>query len=156
MYCDQCGANLQPNQPFCAQCGKAVTGVPLMPHPPRMAGHVRLLGILWLAISAFRLLPGIWMVAFGGWGMPFMPHVPFFVGPFLATLGIFILAGAVAGFIAGWGLLDYQPWARVLAIVLGILSLPEVPFGTALGIYTLWVLLPAHSQEEYRRMARVA
>ena len=121
-----------------------------------MAGHVRLLGILWLAISAFRLVPGIWMFAFGGLGMPFMPHIPFFVGPFLATLGILMLAGAVAGFIAGWGLLEYQPWARVLAIVLGILSLPEIPFGTALGIYTLWVLLPAHSQEEYRRRARVA
>jgi hypothetical protein len=31
-----------------------------------------------------------------------------------------------------------------------------MPFGTALGIYTLWTLLPAKSEEEYRRLARVS
>jgi hypothetical protein len=31
-----------------------------------------------------------------------------------------------------------------------------MPFGTALGVYTLWVLLPAKSEEEYRQMERAA
>jgi hypothetical protein len=31
-----------------------------------------------------------------------------------------------------------------------------MPFGTALGIYTLSVLLPAGSEEEYRRISRAA
>jgi len=30
----------------------------------------------------------------------------------------------------------------------------NVPFGTALGIYTLWVLLPAESDEAYEKEAR--
>jgi len=30
----------------------------------------------------------------------------------------------------------------------------NVPFGTALGIYTLWVLLPAESDVEYEKEAR--
>jgi len=46
-------------------------------------------------------------------------------------------------------------WARMLAIVFGCFSLLDIPLGTALGIYTLWVLLPARSEEEYRQMARV-
>jgi hypothetical protein len=29
-----------------------------------------------------------------------------------------------------------------------------MPFGTALGIYTLWVMLPNSSEMEYRQMAR--
>jgi len=29
----------------------------------------------------------------------------------------------------------------------------NVPLGTALGIYTLWVLLPAKSEQEYRELA---
>jgi hypothetical protein len=33
------------------------------------------------------------------------------------------------------------------------LSLFDVPFGTALGIYTLWVLLPARSEEEFRQIS---
>ena len=66
------------------------------------------------------------------------------------------MGGAVLGLIAGWGLLERQPWARTLSIVLACFSLLNAPFGTALGIYTLWALLPAKSEEEYNRLARVA
>jgi len=69
------------------------------------------------------------------------------------VLGIFVLAKAACGFIAGWGLMQREPWARVIALVLGFISLFNIPFGTAVGIYTLWVLLPAQSQEEYDAMA---
>jgi len=31
-----------------------------------------------------------------------------------------------------------------------------LPVGTALGIRTLWLLLPAQSEQEYRRLARAA
>jgi hypothetical protein len=44
----------------------------------------------------------------------------------------------------------------MLAIVLGCFHLLNPPFGTALGIYTLWVLLPAASEQEYRQIARAA
>ena len=63
---------------------------------------------------------------------------------------------AVAGFIAGFGLLEHRPWARTLAIVLGIISLLNPLLGTLLGIYTLWVLLPSTSEEEDRQIARAA
>jgi hypothetical protein len=129
-----------------------------MPAESRLAGHVRLLGIFWLAISAFRLLPGIFLIAmFSGSMFTFLPPgVPFFVHNIVRLAGYaFILAGGV-GLLAGWGLLERQPWARMLAIVLGCLNLIDMPFGTALGIYTLWVLLPAGSEEEYRRISRAA
>jgi hypothetical protein len=37
--------------------------------------------------------------------------------------------------------MSYKPWARILIIVLSALELISIPFGTALGIYGLWVLL---------------
>jgi hypothetical protein len=46
-----------------------------------------------------------------------------------------ILAAAV-----GLGLLMRASWARVAGMVMGVLALTAVPFGTVLGIYTLWVL----------------
>ena len=34
-----------------------------------------------------------------------------------------------------------RPWSRVLALTLGSVDLVLLPYGTALGCYTLWALL---------------
>jgi hypothetical protein len=34
-------------------------------------------------------------------------------------------------------------------------ALFSVPIGTALGVYTLWVLLPAESEREYARQVEM-
>jgi ABC-type spermidine/putrescine transport system permease subunit II len=75
---------------------------------------------------------------------------------FISFLGIIAVLMAVTGFLAGFGLLERRPWARSLTIVLAVIALLHPPFGTALGIYTLWVLLPTESEDEYRRTARPA
>jgi hypothetical protein len=46
----------------------------------------------------------------------------------------------VPAIIAGIGLLSYQPWSRILTIVLSVLGLLNFPIGTVLGVYGLWVL----------------
>lgn len=154
MYCVQCGTVLQPGQSFCAGCGRPTGNVPLMPVKGRLAGHMRLLAILWFAVSAFRMIPAIALVTmFGPESRLLPPEVPVFVTGILQTIGFVFIGGAALGLIAGWGLLERQPWARMLAIVLGAFSLVDVPFGTALGIYTLWVLLPAQSEEEFRQIS---
>jgi hypothetical protein len=48
---------------------------------------------------------------------------------------------ALPGLVAGFGLLAYKSWARILAIVLAALQLLGFPFGTIFGIYVLWVML---------------
>lgn len=154
MFCHVCGARLEPSASFCPSCGRPVGGASRTPPEGRIAGHIRLLGILWLAMSAFHLLPGLAMLSMFGHG----PSVwwsarPEFVLGFVRVFGIVFLAGGVLGIVAGWGLLDRQPWSRRLALVLGFVNLIHIPFGTALGIYTLWVLLPAQSEWEFRARA---
>jgi len=184
MYCGQCGTQLQEGQKFCSRCGTAVSAGPAnvtasapaaKPVPPaapsspavtvapagagrsRLACHLRTLGVLWIIVSAFRLLPALGLLFFGHMGFPFMPpHVRFLMLPFLGGLGTFLSLTAAAGILAGWGLLDRQPWGRMLAIVLGCLALIAFPFGTALGIYSLWVLVPQGAEAEYQRMARTS
>ena len=56
----------------------------------------------------------------------------------------------------GLGLMQKRPWARAAAIVLGVLALFHPPFGTALGVYTLWVLLSDESGIEYQYLARAS
>ncbi len=157
MFCDRCGTQLEASQNFCPKCGKTLGTVPLMPVKGRIVGHVRLLGILWLALSALRLLPALVMLTIFRPEMQLLPpDVPRFVPGLLQMIGLLLLAGGTIGIITAWGLLTRQPWARLLALVFGCFSLIDIPFGTALGVYTLWVLLPAKSEEEYRQFARAA
>ena len=50
MFCDRCGTRLSDPANFCPTCGKTARTTPLMPVQSRIAGHVRLLGIFWLAL----------------------------------------------------------------------------------------------------------
>lgn len=126
--------------------------------PGRVQSHAHLLGILWLAFSAFNTIGGVVLYILANTlfanphrlGAPGAPTQ--FLHPLLAAVGIFVLVKAALGFIAGWGLMQREPWGRVIALVLGFISLFNIPFGTAIGVYTLWVLLPAQSQEEYDAM----
>jgi hypothetical protein len=68
------------------------------------------------------------------------------------TIGILVLAKAALGFLAGWGLMQREHWARVLALVLAFIALFNIPFGTAIGVYTMWVLLPSDSDREYNAL----
>jgi hypothetical protein len=156
MYCDRCGTNLPGDVRFCPSCGRQFGAAP--PPPPRavnrVSANLRILAVLWMVYSALRIFPGIFLRSLGGYGYPLMDGAPFFVHGILRTIGgVFVITGGL-GLIAGWGLLERYTWARMLAIVLAILSLFHVPFGTAVGIYTLWVLLPATSEAEYQRLAR--
>jgi hypothetical protein len=126
----------------------------MMPAQNRIAGHLRLLGILWLALSAFRFAPAMVLMLMFDHGMFRRDGTPPFVGDLMEGLAAMLLIMALAGVITGWGLLSRQSWARTAAIVLGAVNLIDMPFGTALGIYTFWVLLPADSEQQYQRITR--
>ena len=70
--------------------------------------------------------------------------------PILAIAGSAILLAvltlSIPGIIAGFGLLKFRPWARILAIVLSATGLINFPFGTVVGIYGLWVLLSPETE----------
>ena len=164
MFCDQCGNNLQPGQGFCSRCGKEVTGVAMAGYPQRsrVQEHVRLLAILWFAVSALNALGGVILFVLANtlflhlhdMGAPEAPTA--FLHPLLSVVGILVIAKGALGFLAGWGLLQRESWGRMLALVLAFLGLINVPFGTALGVYTLWVLLPARAEEEYQKYQSVS
>jgi hypothetical protein len=86
---------------------------------------------------------------FGGrWGL----EIPFLGGLFSA--GVFLGLFGVLHLVLARGLFERAPWARTLGLVIAFLALLRFPLGTALGIYTLWVLLPEESGEDYERLVR--
>ena len=163
MFCDQCGAHLQASEPRCGRCGKTVLGLIAL-RRSRVREHVRLVGILWMAYSALHVVAGVvvLVVARTVFGLAMHlhpgppPEVSVWLRPLLTFVGWLILAKAALGFFAGWGLLQREDWARTVALVVGFIALLSVPVGTALGIYTLWVLLPSQSDDEYKALAQVA
>src|SRR6266446_7080578 len=117
MFCDQCGAELEVNQGFCSRCGKEVKGAISFaaPRPGRVAAHIRMLGILGWALSAFEAVGGAVAIIlanslFSHWGPEGMPM---FLHPLMLGVGAFSIVKAAGGFLTGWGLLNRQPWARV-------------------------------------------
>jgi|SRR5580658_103273 hypothetical protein len=163
MFCDHCGAQLQAGEPRCGRCGKTVLGLIAL-RQSRVREHVRLVGILWMAYSALYVVGGVALLVvaqtiFGGTfhihGGP-SPEVTVWLRPLLTCIGCLVLAMAATGFFTGWGLLRREEWARSVALVVGFLALPRIPLGTALGIYTLWVLLPSQSDDEYKALAQAA
>jgi hypothetical protein len=68
--------------------------------------------------------------------------------------GIAFIAVAVLSvpcLIAGIGLLKFRSWGQILTIILSILNLMNFPFGTALGIYGLWVLLNKETKPLFKQ-----
>jgi hypothetical protein len=161
MFCDGCGAAVQAGQAFCSRCGKQIIGpVSLMqPRPGRVQEHVRLLGLFWLAFSAFNTVGSIILYVLANTLFAHMHELgspegpPAFLRPLLSVIAILLFAKAAFGFVTGWGLLQHEKWARIVALVLAFISLfTNIPFGTALGIYTMWVLLPSESEREYNAL----
>jgi hypothetical protein len=112
-------------------------------------GILRLMGVAWWMIFRRLIFDGGW--PFGNWDPGFRSLLwggMFSTGILLAVFGVIHL-------LLAWGLYERQPWARVLGIVVACLAMIRIPFGTALGIYTLWVLLPESSRREYDEMAGV-
>lgn len=172
MFCPRCGARISQGQNYCTLCGQraaaygpAPQSAPLNPPisqapPPqasaereRVERHLHVLWILWIVWAIIRVAPGVGLLFFGKF---IIPSVPFafrtLLMPFAAAAGAYFLAYAALCFVTGIGLMQRQPWARIVAIIAAILGLIHPVLGTALGIYTLWVLVPSESEAEYRRI----
>ena len=64
---------------------------------------------------------------------------------------IVLMVLSLPSVIAGIGLIRFRPWARIMTIVLSVLHLFNIPFGTALGVYGLWALLAPETEMLFRQ-----
>jgi hypothetical protein len=174
MTCSTCGNVLAQDARFCPRCG-APSSLQPQPGPAyvpisaglrdyRVSRNLQTLGTLWLCYAALRALTGMvaLLVLHGIFGRH-LGHSDLNFGwsPFgrmwmenLWPIAAFSLITSVAcTVLTGYALHTRQPWGRILAIVFSIFALFHFPLGTALGIYTLWVLAPRTSGDEYAAIA---
>jgi len=168
MYCSGCGLALAPGSQVCPQCGRPV-GIPVPPIPgmaylvENYSSKVKTLGVFWLVYAGLNLLMGFvglaflraWM-AHWGWnhgpwdnGFPFGP----WFGPALVHLAFAaVLVRSALAVAAGWGLLERTQWGRFVALVAAFLNILKFPFGTALAIFTLVLLLGYRNTALYAQL----
>jgi hypothetical protein len=120
-----------------------------------MQTHVKVLGVVYLAVGACMLLAAMFLfLTMGGVagivGATAEPQDAAIAIPILGFVGTALAAVlilfSVPSLITGYGLLKYKPWARVLGIVLSAISLIKIPIGTLIGAYGLWVLLNTETE----------
>jgi cytochrome bd-type quinol oxidase subunit 1 len=105
--------------------------------------HITLVAILHIVYHSLTLFVGIVLFALLSTigclaDDPQAAQVLVIVG---TSLAVFFIVLSVPGIIGGIGLLQRKEWGRIMTIVIGALSLMDIPMGTALGIYTFWALM---------------
>lgn len=113
-----------------------------------MDRHITVLGTLYIAFSALTLLvAAIVFIAVLGGGVLSGDREAMAITSIVATaIAGLLTVLALPGIIGGIGLLRRRQWARALIMILGFLNLLAIPFGTILGIYTIWVLLKPETE----------
>lgn len=97
-----------------------------------------------LAVFLFTLLFGIGIVTGDRTAMGILTLVG-------SLLGIFFLVLGLPGLVGGIGLLSRRPWARILVLIVSAMDLINIPVGTALGAYSIWVLTHEETTAMFQR-----
>jgi hypothetical protein len=114
-----------------------------------MANHVKILGAIFIALSTISLFAALFLAMAVGTAGAIVGAaadsndaavaLPI-IGIAGSALVAFLVVVSLPGLIAGIGLLKMRPWARIVGIIVAILSLLNIPLGTIVGVYGLWVL----------------
>lgn len=158
MFCTVCGSQLQQGQANCPTCATAVPGATpaAAAKTGRVAQHLKPLAAFQFAISALRMIAGVGLIVVAETILPGIirgePDANIVI-TILLVVGWFVAGWAALGFLAGYGLLERLPWARTLTLVLAFINLLAIPFGTAIGVYSIWVLMSAGAEQEYAQLS---
>lgn len=173
-FCARCGAAVAatPEPAFAGQ------PIPVAAHygapyatRPRVQRNLQTLAILWFVYAGYRVLAGLagmfFLRAFAGsgFGAPGWPFnhgfgdgrfgdgAPHWMAALMPMIFVFTAFSVALAVFVGWSLLNRKPWGRTLAVIAAVLALLKFPMGTALGIYTLWVMAPGESGMEWEAIA---
>ncbi len=108
----------------------------------KMEKHINVLAILFIAYNSMTLLAGLIVLGFFllGGALIQEPDIASLVVLAGMSVAALLLVLSIPGLIAGYGLMRYKNWSRLLTMILAIIHAFNVPLGTALAVYALWVL----------------
>lgn len=107
----------------------------------KMMEHIKLLGIFYVILGGLDILQvvlitGIMSGIGSILGGSMIPILKFTSSIITIVYGVF----SIPLIIGGISLLKYKSWSRIFVFILGIFNIVKFPIGTALGVYTIWIL----------------
>lgn len=118
-----------------------------------MEKHIPILGGLYITLGALMLIPALLIsVVMTGAGILSGDLTAFLITSTIGSaISLVLLVLSLPCIIAGIYFIKRRKWAKSMMIVLGIINLLNFPIGTALGFYTLWVLVSEDTQPVYAK-----
>lgn len=112
-----------------------------------MKNHLRVLGVLYFIFGLIGLavVTGYVIARTSHALISSFSLLPLSTHGFGVILVFLFALVSLLGIVGGFGLLLQKNWAGNLILTLGFVNLLNIPLGTMLGIYTIWVLLRAEN-----------
>jgi hypothetical protein len=110
--------------------------------------HVVMVGAIHIAFGALGLLAAciVFVSVVGGGLLSGDENAMAITSAVGTVVASFLVLTAIPGFIGGLGLLKFHPWARILVLIVSVVDLMNIPFGTIVGVYSIWILIQDETQ----------
>lgn len=112
-----------------------------------MEKHINTVAALQIGLCLFNLLAALTLYSIirliGGFIDE--PSGEMILNVIAKIAGTFLVLLSIPGIIAAMGLYRRKEWARILTLILSVIGIFNFPFGTAIGIYSIWVLIQPES-----------
>ncbi len=118
-----------------------------------MEKHINVVAALQIGLSIFGLLIVflIFTVLKLVGGFIDEPEGALVLNNIANVIAIVFVVISIPGIIAGFGLYKRKEWARILTLILSVIEIFNFPFGTAIGIYSIWALIQPETVAEFNR-----
>ena len=147
--CSNCGAYVTSDSFFCQVCGSEVTSE-IFSTDHRLEtfkGYIQIIGIVEIVLGIFELIGGLVLTLLVplvyyavSQESPSDLYIVRFVSIFLFGLALLLYIFALATIISGRKLMQHKNSGRIGTMIIGVLNLFNVPFGTVFGLAALYVL----------------
>lgn len=109
----------------------------------KMSGHISAVGVLHIVLGVLGIIgAGISFIVITGGGLISGDSTAIIITSTIASvIAVIILVLSIPGIIGGVGLLKRKSWARILVLILAFINLLNIPVGTVIGVYSIWVLM---------------
>jgi len=116
-----------------------------------MEKHINIVAALQIGLSVFNLIIALLIFTLFKLIIGFIdePSAEMILSIVANVIAVFFIIVSLPGIFAGLGLFKRREWARILTLVVSVIGIFNFPFGTAIGIYSIWALVQPEIVAEF-------